>query len=91
MKRLSEKDLQEYVKNFSNKNIVFSLDGIINQKTKVKNAQCTYNTITGILKVKDTNTNISIDTTSVYKMQISENNSMLEIFLDNGIDIRLEK
>lgn len=91
MKKLSEKDLQEYVKRFNNKNIVFSLGGIVNARVEIEKAECKYNAQNGILKVKDTKTDISINTSSVYKMQISENNSMLEIYLDNGIDIRLEK
>lgn len=91
MKRLSEKDLQENVEKFNNKNIIFSLGGIANVKIDMEMAKCKYNNRNGILKVKGTKADISIDTTSAYRMQISENNSMLEIFLDNGIDIMLEK
>jgi hypothetical protein len=91
MKKLNENDLQEYVKKFNEKDLVFSLTGIVNVKAKMVNTKSSYNNKNGILKIEDTKSNMKIDTTSVYKIQVSENNSMLEIFLDNGINIRLEK
>ena len=44
-----------------------------------------------MLKIKDKIANINIDISSVYRIEINENNSMLVIYLDNGIDIRIEK
>ena len=91
MKRLNEKDLEKIVQKFNEKNIVFTLSGIVDIKVKIEEVKCNYNSKNGILKIEDTKSNIHIDTTSVYKIQISENNSMLEICLDSGINIRLEK
>ena len=42
-------------------------------------------------KGSDIKSNIKIDTSTVYKMQVSENGTIFEIYLDNGLDLRIEK
>lgn len=91
MKRLSEKELQEYVRRFNNKNIIFSFGGIVRAKIIMKNAECAFYRKIETLKVKDTKTELLIDINSAYKILISENNTMLKIYLDNDIEIIMEK
>ena len=50
-----------------------------------------YNTRNGIISLSDLRTNIKIDTSTVYKMQVSENETIFEVYLDNGLDLRIEK
>lgn len=91
MRMLSEKELQEYMKSFNNKNVVFSFGGIVRARIVMKNAECVYYRKVGILKVNDSNTELSIDISSAYKILTSENNTMLKIYLDNELEIIIEK
>lgn len=91
MKKVFENELEGYVQKFSNKDVILKLEGIVKEKIKMENAECNYNIQNGMLKIKDKIANINIDISSVYRIEISENNSMLVIYLDNGIDIRIEK
>lgn len=91
MKKVFENELEGYVQKFSNKDVILKLEGIVKEKIKMGNVECNYNIRNGIFKIKDKTANINIDISSVYRIEISENNSMLVIYLDNGIDIRIEK
>ena len=94
MKKVFENELEEYVQKFNKKDVILNLEGIVNfliEKIKMGNVECNYNIRNGIFKIKDKTANINIDISSVYRIEISENNSMLVIYLDNGIDIRIEK
>lgn len=91
MKKVFENELEGYVQKFSNKDVILKLEGIVKEKIKMENVECNYNIRNGIFKIKDKTANINIDISSVYRIEISENNSMLVIYLDNGIDIRIEK
>lgn len=91
MKKVFENELEEYVQKFNKKDVILNLEGIVKEKIKMGNVECNYNIRNGIFKIKDKTANINIDISSVYRIEISENNSMLVIYLDNGIDIRIEK
>lgn len=91
MKKVFENELEGYVQKFNKKDVILNLEGIVKEKIKMGNVECNYNIRNGIFKIKDKTANINIDISSVYRIEISENNSMLVIYLDNGIDIRIEK
>ncbi len=91
MKKVFENELEGYVQKLSNKDVILKLEGIVKEKIKMENVECNYNIRNGIFKIKDKTANINIDISSVYRIEINENNSMLVIYLDNGIDIRIEK
>lgn len=91
MKKVFENELEGYVQKFNKKDVILNLEGIVKEKIKMGNVECNYNIRNGIFKIKDKTANINIDISSVYRIEISENNSMLVIYLDNGIDVRIEK
>ena len=91
MKRVKEKELQQYIQKFNSKNIILNLGGVINAKIQMEKVKSNYNTINGIMSLCDLKSNIKIDTSSVYKMQVSENETIFEVYLDNGLDLRIEK
>ena len=91
MKRVKEKELQRYIQKFNSKNIILNLGGVINAKIPMEKVKSNYNTRNGIMSLCDLKSNIKIDTSSVYKMQVSENETIFEIYLDNGLDLRIEK
>ena len=91
MKRVKEKELQRYIQKFNSKNIILNLGGVINAKIQMEKVKCNYNTRNGIISLSDIKSNIKIDTSTVYNMQISENGTIFEIYLDDGLDIRIEK
>lgn len=91
MKRVIEKELQQYVQKFDSKNIILNLGGVINAKIQMEKVKSNYNTRNGIMSLCDLKSNIKIDTSSVYKMQVSENETIFEVYLDNGLDLRIEK
>ena len=91
MKKVFENELEEYVQKFNKKDVILNLEGIVKEKIKMEKVECNYNIQNGIFKIKDKTANINIDISSVYRIEISENNSILVIYLDNGIDIRIEK
>ena len=91
MKVINEKVLAKYVKEFDGKNTILNLDGTINAKIKMENAKCEYNVEKGTLQIKDKQNTININIIPVYKIQVSENGTMLEIYLDSDLDIILER
>ena len=91
MKRVKEKELQQYIQKFNSKNIILNLGGVINAKIQMEKVKSNYNTRNGIMSLCDLKSNIKIDTSSVYKMQVSENEIIFEVYLDNGVDLRIEK
>lgn len=91
MKRVKEKELQQYIQKFNSKNIIVNLGGGINAKIQMEKVKSHYNTRNGIISLSDLRTNIKIDTSTVYKMQVSENETIFEVYLDNGLDLRIEK
>lgn len=91
MKRVKEKELQRYIQKFNSKNIILNLGGVINAKIQMEKVKSNYNTRNGIMSLCDLKSNIKIDTSSVYKMQVSENETIFEVYLDNGLDLRIEK
>ena len=91
MKRVKEKELQQYIQKFNSKNIILNLGGVINAKIQMEKVKSNYNTRNGIMSLCDLKSNIKIDTSSVYKMQVSENETIFEVYLDNGVDLRIEK
>lgn len=91
MKRVKEKELQRYIQKFNSKNIILNLGGVINAKIQMEKVKSHYNTRNGIISFSDIKSNIKIDTSTVYKMQVSENGTIFEIYLDNGLDLRIEK
>lgn len=91
MKRVKEKELQQYIQKFNSKNIILNLSGVLNAKIQMEKVKSNYNTKNGIMSLCDLKSNIKIDTSTVYKMQVSENGTIFEIYLDNGLDLRIEK
>ena len=91
MKRVKEKELQQYIQKFNSKNIILNLGGVINAKIQMEKVKSNYNTRNGIMSLCDLKSNIKIDTSSVYKMQVCENETIFEVYLDNGLDLRIEK
>ena len=91
MKRVKEKELQQYIQKFNSKNIILNLGGVINAKIQMEKVKSNYNTRNGIMSLCDLKSNIKIDTSLVYKMQVSENETIFEVYLDNRLDLRIEK
>lgn len=91
MIKISERELKEYIQKFNNKNVALYINGIMYQKTQFNNIECNYKIKSGMLYLSDKNTNIVVNTVSAYKIQISEDNNIIEIYLDTGIDIKLQK
>ena len=83
--------LQQYVQKFDSKNIILNLGGVINAKIQMEKVKSNYNIRNGIISFSDIKSNIKIDTSTVYKMQVSENGTIFEIYLDDGLDLRIEK
>lgn len=91
MIKISERELKEYIQKFNNKNVTLYINGIMYQKTQFDNIECNYKIRSGMLYLSSINTKIVINTVSVYKIQISEDYNILEIYLDTGIDLKLQK
>lgn len=53
MKRVKEKELQQYIQKFNSKNIILNLGGVINAKIQMEKVKSNYNTRNGIMSLCD--------------------------------------
>ena len=88
--KIRENEINKIVKdNFNSKNVLLSLDGIVEGHISFIEAVCIYNSKNGILSVSDLLNNIKIDIVSQYSIIYEKENERLKIYLDNGQNIKL--
>lgn len=84
--KIKENEINKIVKdNFNSKNVLLSLDEIVEGHISFIEAVCIYNSKNGILSVSDLLNNIKIDLVSQYSIIYER----LKIYLDNGQNVKL--
>lgn len=91
MIKISEREVEEFLKGFSKRDITMKLKGIIIAKIQMINAKCVYDRSTGILIISNGQLKFEFNMSFLYKMEISENGRILNMFFDNGINLTLNK
>ena len=87
--KILEKDLNEKIKVFNNKNVIVVFDDILEAKFYMNNIHIQYNYNKGILGIKEEKTNNEINLNIVSAYLIDLTNNILHIGLDNSLDFEL--
>lgn len=87
--KILEKDLNEKIKIFNDKNVVIVFDDILEAKFYLNNVHITYNYRKGILHIKEktTQNEINLNIISAYSIDFTDN--VLCIKLDNSLDFEI--
>lgn len=87
--KILDKELNEKIKIFNNKNVIIVFDDILEAKFYMNNIHIQYNYNKGILHIKEekTDNEINIDIVSAYIIDLT--NNTLHIGLDNSIDFEI--
>lgn len=87
--KVLEKELNEKVKIFNNKDVVIIFDDLLEVRFYMKKIHIEYNYKTGFLHIKEetTQNEINLNIVSVYLIDITDN--VLHIGLDNSIDFEI--
>lgn len=87
--KVLEKELNEKVKIFKNKDVVIIFDDILEARFYMKNIDIEYSYKTGFLNIKEetTQNEINLNIISAYLIDITEN--VLHIGLDNSLDFEI--
>lgn len=87
--KILEKELNEKVKIFKNKDVVIIFDDILEAKFYMNNIHIEYSYKTGFLNIKEeaTNNEINLNIVSAYLIDLTDN--VLHIGLDNSLDFEI--
>lgn len=87
--KVLEKELNEKVKIFKNKDVVIIFDDILEARFYMKNIDIEYSYKTGFLNIKEeaTNNEINLNIVSAYLIDLTDN--VLHIGLDNSLDFEI--
>ncbi len=87
--KVLEKELNEKVKIFKNKDVVIIFDDILEARFYMNKIHIEYNYKTGFLHIKENKTNneINLNIVSAYIIDLTEN--VLHIGLDNSLDFEI--
>lgn len=87
--KILEKDLNEKIKIFNDKNVVIVFDDILEAKLYLNNIHINYNYNKGILNIKEeiTQNEIHLSTVSAYSIDFTDN--VLCIKLDNSLEFEI--
>lgn len=87
--KILEKELNEKVKIFKNKDVVIIFDDILEAKFYMNNIDIEYSYKTGFLNIKEeaTNNEINLNIVSAYLIDLTDN--VLHIGLDNSLDFEI--
>jgi len=88
--KILDKELNQKVKIFNNKDVVIVFDDLIEATFYMKNIDIHYNYKTGFLHIKEetTNNEINLNIVSAYLINLTDN--VLHIGLDNSIDVEIK-
>lgn len=87
--KILEKDLNEKIKIFKNKNVMVVFDDILEAKFYLNNIHIDYNYKKGILHIKEEKTQNEINLNLVFAYLIDFTDNVLHIELDNSIDFEI--
>lgn len=87
--KILDKELNEKIKIFNNKNVIIVFDDILEAKFYMNNIHIHYNYNKGILYIKEetTNNEIHLNIVSAYLIDFTDN--VLHIELDNSLDFEI--
>ena len=89
MIRVSEREIENCLKEFNKRDIVLKMKGIVIAEVKMELARCVYNRTVGILEVSNNQT--KFDISCLYRMTVSSSGTTLRMYFDNGIHITIDK
>lgn len=87
--KIKEKELNQKIKIFNNKDVIVIFDNLFEAKFYMKNINIYYNYKKGFLHIKEglTSNEINLNIVSAYYMDLTDNR--LHIGLDNSIDFEI--
>ena len=91
MIKITEQEIEKYLKDFSKRDITMHLNGTIIAKLKIINARCVYHKNIGILEINNGQIKFEFNISFLYKMGISYNRKTIEMFFDDEIRVTLNK
>lgn len=88
--KILDKDLNEKIKIFNNKNVIIEFDDILEAKFYMNNIHIQYNYKSGYIHIKEetANNEINLNIVSAYLIDLTDNT--LHIGLDNSIDFEIK-
>lgn len=87
--KILEKDLNEKIKIFKNKNVMVVFDDILEAKFYLNNIHIDYNYKKGILHIKEEKTQSEINLNLVFAYLIDFTDNVLHIGLDNSLEFEI--
>ncbi|MEI3355648.1 MAG: hypothetical protein V8R81_00940 [Clostridia bacterium] len=91
MIRVSEREIENCLKEFNKRDIVLKMKGIVIAEVKMELARCVYNRTVGILEVSNNQTKFEFNISCLYRMTVSSSGTTLRMYFDNGIHITIDK
>lgn len=91
MIRVSEREIENCLKEFNKRDIVLKMKGIVIAEVKMELARCVYNRTVGILEVSNNQTKFEFNISCLYRMIVSSSGTTLRMYFDNGIHITIDK
>ena len=91
MIRVSEREIENCLKEFNKRDIVLKMKGIVIAEVKMELARCVYNRTVGILEVSNNQTKFEFNISCLYRMTVSSSGTTLSMNFDNGIHITIDK
>ena len=88
MIRVSEREIENCLKEFNKRDIVLKMKGIVIAEVKMELARCVYNRTVGI---SNNQTKFEFNISCLYRMTVSSSGTTLRMYFDNGIHITIDK
>ena len=86
MIRVSEREIENCLKEFNKRDIVLKMKGIVIAEVKMELARCVYNRTVGILEVSNNQTKFEFNISCLYRMTVSSSGTTLRMYFDITID-----
>ena len=87
---IRERDLSELLKDFKNKNILIELNDGIEGSIYVKDGNVIYDEESGYINIISKEHKLRLNTTVLYKYQISEDRKVFGVRVDGQIELKIK-
>lgn len=91
MIRVSEREIENCLKEFNKRDIVLKIKGIVIANVKMVLARCVYNRTVGVLEISNSQAKFEFNMSCLYRMTVSSNGRTLQMHFDNGIYATIDK
>lgn len=91
MIKISEKEIEKCLQEFSKRDILLSIKGLVIAEVKMVLSKCVYDRNIGILKISNSQASFEFNTSFLYKTCVSDDSREMQLYFDNGVYITIRK